>query len=77
MKLPTKLGREPVVEAVFEMRFATKNPASNILAQGTGSPEVYRLKSRSALPCAIRSRSATLTGRRSRNERASTIDSYG
>src|SRR6266849_8050173 len=31
MKLPKKLGREPLIEAIFEMRFKTPSPASNFL----------------------------------------------
>ena len=43
----------------------------------TYGPTLYRLKSRSALPCAMRSLSAALTGSCSRNARASAIDPYG
>jgi uncharacterized protein (TIGR04255 family) len=31
MKLPRKLGKEPLLEAVFEMRFKSGTPASNVL----------------------------------------------
>jgi uncharacterized protein (TIGR04255 family) len=31
MKLPKKLGKEPLIEAVFEMRFTAKAPVSSIL----------------------------------------------
>lgn len=31
MKLPIKLGKEPLVEATFEMRFTSRLPASNLL----------------------------------------------
>jgi uncharacterized protein (TIGR04255 family) len=31
MKLPRKLGKEPLIEAVFEVRFTAMSPASNIL----------------------------------------------
>ncbi|MHB1052005.1 MAG: TIGR04255 family protein [Thiobacillus sp.] len=30
-KLPRRLGREPLVDAVFEIRFATASPAANII----------------------------------------------
>lgn len=31
MKLPTKLGKEPLIDAVFELRFSSNTAASNIL----------------------------------------------
>jgi hypothetical protein len=46
-------------------------------AKGPGSAAIYRLKSRSALPCAMRFRSASVTGIWFRKARASAIDPYG
>jgi len=43
-------------------------------AKGSGSPAVYTLKIRSALPCAMRFRSVAVTGIWSKNKRASAID---
>lgn len=37
-KLPTKLGKEPLIDAVFELRFACSAPASDILPGALFSP---------------------------------------